>query len=102
EACASDHRPASHGEILPSGETPVASCMTSAAPPIARLPRCTRCQSVGNPSTLEYWHIGETKTRFLKVSSRRVRGEKRWVIWADFREGFIRCTKYCPLRREIR
>ena len=51
----------------------------SAAPPMARLPKCTRCQSVGRPSLLEYWHIGETKTRFLKVSLRIWIGEKRWL-----------------------
>jgi hypothetical protein len=29
------------------------------------------------PSSLEYWHMGETKTRFLNVTSRRVKGENR-------------------------
>jgi hypothetical protein len=50
--------------------------MTIAAPPTARLPRCTRCQSVGIPSSLEYWHMGETKMRFLKAVWRRVKGVK--------------------------
>ena len=36
---------------------------TSPAPPTARLPRWTRCQSSANPSTEEYWHMGETTIR---------------------------------------
>src|SRR3972149_8116619 len=67
--------------IRPSGETAVASVITRAAPPIARLPRCTRCQSVGIPSTAEYWHIGETKIRFLNTSSLRRRGENRSALF---------------------
>src|SRR5512134_1765630 len=51
---ASDQMPESCGEILPSGDTAVASTMTSAAPPTALLPRWTRCQFVARPSRLEY------------------------------------------------
>jgi hypothetical protein len=32
------------------------------------------CHAFGRPSVLEYWHIGATKTRFRKLSSRRRRG----------------------------
>src|ERR1700722_3269364 len=53
-----------------SGNTAVASVKTSAAPPTARLPRCTRCQSVAKPSVLEYWHIGETMMRLRSRTSR--------------------------------
>src|SRR5262249_10932063 len=53
------------------------SMKTSPAPPIARLPRWTRCQSLANPSTLEYWHIGETATRLRNVTLRMVSGENR-------------------------
>ncbi len=35
------------------------------------------CQSLANPSWLEYWHIGETAMRFRKVTSRIVIGVKR-------------------------
>jgi hypothetical protein len=70
-ACASDQMPLSHAVIRPWGETPLASTITSPAPPTARLPRCTKCQSFGMPSSLEYWHIGETKMRFGKVTERR-------------------------------
>jgi hypothetical protein len=29
------------------------------------------------PSSLEYWHMGETKTRLRKVTERSASGEKR-------------------------
>src|ERR1035437_782101 len=51
-ACTSLHIPASSGEILPSGDTAVASWITKAAPPTARLPKCTRCQ-IGRASCRE-------------------------------------------------
>jgi hypothetical protein len=59
--------PKSAGDILASGETAVASVKINAAPPMARLPKCTRCQSVANPSILEYWHIGDTTILFFNV-----------------------------------
>ena len=64
-------------EMRPSGTTADASTITSPAPPCARLPRCTRCQSVANPSCDEYWHIGETPIRFLNVIERSGKAEKR-------------------------
>ena len=60
-----------------SGRTAAASVKTSAAPPTARLPRCTRCQSEAKPSALEYWHIGETTMRLRSSTSRKRSGEKR-------------------------
>ncbi len=74
--CASDQIPVSCGEIRPSGETAVASTITSPAPPTARLPRWTKCQSVGRPSSAEYWHIGETKTRLRNSTPPSFKGEK--------------------------
>src|SRR5580693_3088764 len=58
--------------MRPSGETAHASVKTSEAPPTARLPKCTRCQSLAKPSVLEYWHMGETTIRLRRVSSRMV------------------------------
>ena len=75
--CSCDQMPASQGVMRPSGETLAASVKTSPAPPTARLPRCTRCQSFGTPSCAEYWHMGETKTRLAIVTERSVRGLKR-------------------------
>ena len=61
--------PAQPGVMRPSGETAVASAITSPAPPAARAPRWTRCQSFATPSTDEYMHIGETPMRFRSVST---------------------------------
>ena len=47
--CSGRYIPAQPGEIRPSRLTSVISVITSPAPPIARLPRCTRCQSFGMP-----------------------------------------------------
>src|SRR5580692_6242667 len=63
-----------------SGDTPVASITTSPAPPTARLPRCTRCQSVAKPSSQEYWHMGETAIRLGRVNPPSGSGEKRCGI----------------------
>ena len=57
-----------------SAETQTISVKIRPAPPVARLPRCTRCQSVGMPSTAEYWSIGETTTRFSSVMPRSRNG----------------------------
>lgn len=42
--------------------------MINAEPPMARLPKCTRCQSFAKPSIAEYWHIGEIAILFLKMT----------------------------------
>src|ERR1700693_242480 len=69
--------PRSPGVIRPCAVTAVASVITSPAPPTARDPRCTRCQSWANPSSLEYSHMGETAMRLRRVTPRIVSGEKR-------------------------
>src|SRR3954471_17528522 len=68
--------------MRPSAVTAVASVITSAAPPTARLPRCTRCQSLAKPSSLEYSHMGETAMRLGRVMPRIVSGENRfgWLV----------------------
>src|SRR5260221_1476287 len=63
--------------MRPCAVTAVASVITSPAPPTARDPRCTRCQSWANPSSLEYSHMGETAMRLRRVTPRIVSGEKR-------------------------
>lgn len=55
--------------------TAVASVKTTPAPPDAKDPRCTRCQSSASPSWLEYWHMGETPIRLRASTSRNLRGE---------------------------
>jgi hypothetical protein len=63
----------------------VASLMTMPAPPTARLVRCWRCQSVATPSprSQEYWHIGDTITRFGAVRPARSSGVKRSAVIDD-------------------
>src|SRR6188472_4227566 len=63
--------------MRPSAVTAAASVRTAPAPPTARLPRWTTCQSLASPSWLEYSHIGETTIRLRSVTSRSCRGEKR-------------------------
>src|SRR4051812_5400448 len=75
--CSSFHSPTSPGDILPSGDTAVASCIISPAPPTALLPKCTRCQSVAKPSSDEYWHMGETVILFLNVTPLIFNGDNR-------------------------
>jgi hypothetical protein len=41
---------------------------------LPRLPRWMKCQSFASPSVLEYWHIGQTNTRFANLISRIARG----------------------------
>ena len=42
---------------------------------------------IGQPSTDEYWHMGETRMRLRNSTSRRRRGSNKWLI-----QGFIlRC-----------
>jgi hypothetical protein len=60
--------PVSPCVMRPRFSTAVASTNTTPAPPCANLPRWTRCQSPACPSVAEYWHIGETTTRFLRVT----------------------------------
>src|SRR6478609_4840281 len=74
--CNSCQIPRSPGEMRPRAVIEVASAITSAAPPTAREPRCTKCQSSAKPSVELYWHIGETPMRLRKVTPRMVRGSK--------------------------
>jgi len=78
--CSSFQIPRSLGVMRPSGLTELASVMTRPAPPIARLPRWTRCQSFAKPSMHEYSHMGETAIRLGRVRLRSLRGAKRWSV----------------------
>src|SRR6478752_5538113 len=82
--------PRSCGLMRPSGVTALASVITSAAPPTARVPRWTKCQSFENPSTLEYWHIGDTTMRLASVSERSGSGSRRCDILLEYVEPLTR------------
>jgi hypothetical protein len=81
--------------MRPSGVTPLASTQTIDAPPTARLPRCTKCQSLGMPFSLEYMHIGETKIRLWNSTSegrggRRGRGHRAIIMECNTPSPFAR------------
>lgn len=78
--CSSFQMPKSEGLMRPSGLTAVASVKTRPAPPMARLPRWTRCQSLAKPSVEEYSHMGETAMRLGRVKPRSFKGAKRWLM----------------------
>src|ERR1700678_1070553 len=65
--------------MRPSGETAQAAVNTTEAPPTAREPRCTRCQSLAKPSVLEYWHMGETTIRLRSFMSRICNSSNRFI-----------------------
>src|SRR5271163_1314117 len=77
--------PRSCGLMRPSGEMAQASVKIRAAPPTARLPRWTRCQSLAKPSLLEYWHMGETTMRLRRMTSRICNSSNRFM--ADWMMG---------------
>src|SRR5436190_16042476 len=63
--------------MRPRRSTPVASTVIIPAPDMARVIQCWRCQSVAEPSSAEYWHIGETATRLWNGIPPITIGEKR-------------------------
>ena len=63
--------------MRPRRSTPVASMVTMPAPDMARLIQCPMCQSVAEPSSAEYWHIGDTAMRFRNGRPPISIGEKR-------------------------
>ncbi len=77
--CASLQIPRSPGVIRPSRAIDVASTITKATPPTARLPRCTRCQSSASPSWAMYWHMGDITIRLRSVIPRIMSGLTRSI-----------------------
>ncbi len=63
--------------MRPRRSTSVISTVTMAAPVIASIIQCWRCQSEAEPSSAEYWHIGDTAMRLLKSRPPMLIGEKR-------------------------
>ncbi len=41
---------------------------------------CVKCQSLAEPSSAEYWHIGDTMMRLDKVKPRSAIGVKRVLM----------------------
>src|SRR5476651_402039 len=76
--------------MRPWRSTWVASTTTSAAPEFASMPRCMRCQSLAQPSSAEYWHIGETTMRLASSRPASLRGEKRALLMGSHNSGWER------------
>jgi len=81
---ASRHKPGQFGVMRPSGDTPVASMISSPAPLCDRPPKCIMCQSPTLPSVAEYWHIGAITMRFARVSWRRWKGLNSGLVMMRF------------------
>src|ERR1700722_15632149 len=81
--------------MRPAGSTAVASRTNTPAPDSDSEPRCWRCQSVAEPSTALYWHIGETAMRFARVTPPS-------VIGANKGEAVIECLSQDQDRTSIR
>src|SRR5512134_290881 len=84
--------------MRPSRVTPVFSITNSPAPEQAYVPTCTVCQSVIEPSSAEYWHIGETTTRFGSVMPPRsigVNSSGRFNLDSLLRECFSQFSREC-------
>ena len=78
--CPSSQMPRSCGLIRPRASIAAASVFTSAGAADRAGPEVHECQSVANPSTLLYWHIGETPIRLRSVTPRSVIVSKRCDI----------------------
>src|SRR5690606_23171890 len=86
--------------------------VSSAAPDSASWPKWMRCQSVMQPSTAEYWHMGAITIRLASSSLPTVKGLKSWDVmgtllageghsfrWSGARS--IGCTWPCDQTREF-
>src|SRR3982074_748604 len=63
--------------MRPIADTAVASIVNMPALDSSSWPQCTMCQSVAQPSTAEYWHIGDTTMRLARGTLRSLKGENR-------------------------
>ena len=66
--------------MRPMASTPVASMQNIAAPDSASELIWVKCQSVAEPSTAEYWHIGATMMRLGNFRPRNWIGENRLLM----------------------
>src|SRR5262245_50330577 len=71
--------------MRPCRSTCVASTTTMPAPELASIARCPRCQSVAEPSSELYWHIGATWMRLVISTEPSLMGEKSADM--DFPDG---------------
>src|SRR2546429_9057316 len=84
--------------MRPIASTWVASMQKAAAPDSASELMWVKCQSVAEPSTAEYWHIGETMMRLGNIRPRSWIGENRTLI-TGFPAGEKQTVGFCVTRR---
>src|SRR5215469_9488336 len=80
DSVASFHRPRQPGVMRPMASTWVASRQNIAAPDNDRLLMWVKCQSLAEPSSAEYWHIGDTMMRLASFRPRNSIGENRALM----------------------
>ncbi len=66
--------------IRPISSTWVASMQNIAAPDSASVLMWVKCQSLAEPSSAEYWHIGDTMMRLESLRPRSSIGENRVLM----------------------
>src|SRR5580700_4771484 len=66
--------------MRPMASTWVASMQNIAAPESERLLMWVKCQSLAEPSSAEYWHIGDTMMRLASFRPRNSIGENRALM----------------------
>src|SRR6185312_9664824 len=79
--------------MRPAGSTAVCSTTSSPAPDSDNEPRCCRCQSLADPSSALYWHIGDTAMWFARVIPPRAIGSNKRLA------GFINTPRRLGLPR---
>ncbi|MCC2633832.1 MAG: hypothetical protein K0S48_1718 [Ramlibacter sp.] len=79
--------------MRPSGDTAVASTISKPAPDTARLPRWIMCQSVAEPSSAEYWHIGAMTMRLARRRAPMEKGSNRRLMPAGYRKDRLPCAR---------
>src|SRR5437899_178317 len=84
--------------MRPIASTWVASMQKAAAPDSASELMWVKCQSVAEPWTGEYWHIGETSVRLGNIRPRSWIGENRPLI-REFPAGEKQAVGFCVTRR---
>src|ERR1043166_2055894 len=88
--------------MRPRRSTGVASTTTRSAPELASIARWPRCQSVAEPSSALYWHMGETTMRLWRSRSASLIGENRVLVMGRGNEpaevGSVNAGRYAELK----
>src|SRR5215471_16619087 len=77
---ASEYSPRQPWVIRPNCSTCVASTIKRPAPELASMPRWVKCQSLAQPSSALYWHIGDTTMRLSTSRPANASGENKALV----------------------